>query len=67
MTATTIYCDAVNGEVTLMVYRDGTAKCTGFMVRSRRSGQPAGCAGAGCPRLISWRDRLLAGEDEAKP
>ena len=30
VTATTIYCDAVADEVTVLVYKDGTAKCTGY-------------------------------------
>ena len=30
VTATTIYCDAVDDDVTLLVYKDGSAKCTGY-------------------------------------
>ncbi|MFC1902066.1 GYD domain-containing protein [Chloroflexota bacterium] len=29
ITATTIYCDAVDDEVTLLVHKDGTVKCIG--------------------------------------
>jgi hypothetical protein len=30
VTATTIYCDAVDDDVTILVYKDLTAKCTGY-------------------------------------
>ena len=30
ITATTIYCNAVDDDVTLMVYKDGSAKCAGY-------------------------------------
>ena len=30
VTATTIYCDAVDDEVTVLVYKDWSLKCTGF-------------------------------------
>ena len=54
ITATTVYCDAVDDEVTLIVYRDGTIKCTGHQKyatgkagnkkKNRKTGLPArGC------------------------
>ena len=30
ITATTVYCDAVEDEVTLIAEKDGTIKCTGY-------------------------------------
>ena len=30
VTATTVHCTTVNDEVTLMVFKDGTTKCTGY-------------------------------------
>ena len=30
ITATTIYCDDVDDEVTVIVQRDGSARCVGF-------------------------------------
>ncbi len=80
ITATTIYCDAVDDEVTLMVYKDGTAKCTGYKkygkpdkeaarllkTKSKRSGKQLECAGPECHRLTQYRDKLMAGEDEEK-
>jgi len=30
VTEVTIYCDAVDDEVTIQVYKDGSVKCTGY-------------------------------------
>ena len=30
VTATTIHCDAVGDEVTILVYKDGSVKCIGY-------------------------------------
>jgi hypothetical protein len=79
MTATTLYCDAVDDEVTFMVYRDGTSQCTGYKrygrpdkaaarllkARSLRSGRQLGCEGLGCHRITQYRERLLVGEDKS--
>ena len=82
MTATTIYCEAVDDEVTLIVNGDGTARCTAYnkygrpsretarLVRARgkRLGRQLACVGPECARLLQYRDRLLAesGEKGAK-
>lgn len=74
VTATTIYCDAVDDEVTLLVYRDGSTKCTGygksdervghtvgFLKRMiKRSGRGAECDGPECYRILQYRDKLFA-------
>ncbi|RJQ36542.1 MAG: hypothetical protein C4555_07405 [Dehalococcoidia bacterium] len=80
ITATTVYCDAVGDEVTLLVYRDGSAKCTGFRkYRQPRSpmaepakgksrptaGVPA-CDGEQCARVFQYRDKLFAEEAGGK-
>ncbi len=71
LTATTIYCDAVDDEVTLLVHKDGTLKCTGYdkyskptketareiKIRSRQSGKKLDCTGLQCHRLIQYRDK----------
>jgi hypothetical protein len=76
VTATTIYCEAVDDEVTLIVSRDGTLKCTGYQkysrpdreavralnVKGRRSGRQLRCEGLECKRATHYRDRLLTGE-----
>jgi hypothetical protein len=72
-TATTIYCNAVDDEVTLIVTADGTARCTGqqkyakpnketareMKKKSRKSGKPLGCSELECSRVVQYRDRLL--------
>jgi hypothetical protein len=78
LTAVTIACDAVDDEVTLMISRDGTAKCTGYQrygqpdkdsarlirARGRRSGKKLGCEGLGCRRIVEYRAGL---DGEGKP
>jgi hypothetical protein len=72
-TATTIYCNAVDDEVTLIVTADGTARCTGqpkyakpgketareMKKKSRKSGKPLSCTGVDCHTVIQYRNRLL--------
>jgi hypothetical protein len=74
ITATTIHCDAIDDEVTLIVYSDGKSKCTGYKkyskpdretarlikAKSKRSGKKLGCAEPECSRLIQYRDKSLA-------
>ncbi len=78
LTATTIYCDAVDDEVTLIVNKDGTSKCTGYKkygnpdketvrllkMKSKQSGKRLSCEGPECHRVTQYRDRLFA--EEAK-
>ena len=80
ITATTIYCDAVADEVTLLVYKDGTAKCTGYdkyreparkiaAELDKKAGelkQAIECQGAECLRVIRYQDELLAAEKDGK-
>jgi len=75
LTATTIYCEVVADEVTFLVYKDGSVKCTGEgkhgpakgRVKGRpvRTGQAGSCTGRDCARPGEYRDRLLA-EEAAK-
>ena len=77
VTATTIYCDAVDADVTIMVYKDGSAKCTGYkkfgesitndtakMLRgkAKKLGRELRCEGSECFRVITYRDKLFAEE-----
>ncbi len=78
VTATTIYCDAVDDEVTLMVFKDGSVKCISqerygrpdrdtarMMERKReRLGHKLECEGPQCQRGIQYRDKLFAEEGE---
>ncbi|HUT68651.1 MAG TPA: hypothetical protein VMW86_08925 [Dehalococcoidales bacterium] len=73
ITATTIYCDAVDDEVTLITSADGTARCTGqqkyagpdkakaraMKKKSQLSGKQLGCSGVECSKVIQYRDKLL--------
>ena len=73
VTATTIYCEAVDDEVTVIVHRGGTLSCTGRQKYARpgketprankkkdqRPGKRPDCSEAECSRVIQCRDRLL--------
>jgi len=72
ITATTIYCAEVDDEVTLLIYGDGTSKCTGqqkyarpdketkaMRKKSKQAGKPLSCRGAGCDRVIEYRKKWL--------
>ena len=79
ITATTIYCDAVDEDVTLMVYKDGSVKCAGYpkygepgkevskllKKKSKQLGSNLECEGPECSRVIQYRDKLFA-EEAAK-
>ena len=76
ITATTIHCDAVDDEVTLMVYKDQSARCTGYKKygepsketarlvkrRSKQLGRELKCEGPECHRVIQYKDKLFAEE-----
>jgi len=76
VTATTIYCDAVDDEVTLLVYEDWSVRCTGYekygeldkdtikllKKRSRRLKRQLKCVGPECRRVIQYRDKLFSQE-----
>lgn len=81
LTATTIYCDAVDDDVTIMVYKDWSTTCTGYkkygeglnketakMLRKKagRLASNLGCEGPLDYRVTDYRDRLMA-EDKATP
>ncbi len=76
ITATTIYCDDVDDEVTVIVQRDGSVRCVGFAKYDKPDKDTAGlmrqknrqlqrqleCIGPECRRVTDYRDRLLAEE-----
>ena len=76
VTATTIYCDAVDDEVTLLVYKDRLAKCTSYekygepdkdivkvmKKKSKQLKRQLECEGPECYRVIQYRDKLFAEE-----
>lgn len=73
ITATTIFCEAVDDEVTIIVSGDGTVKCTGrqkyekpknetareLKKKSKLMGKPLKCKGGDCVTVIQQRDKLL--------
>ena len=76
MTATTIYCDAVDDEVTLLVYKDWSIKCTGYSKygkpgsenilreKSKQLKRRLECEGMECYRVLQYKEKLSA--EEAK-
>jgi hypothetical protein len=81
LTAKTIYCDAVDDDVTVIVYRDRSTKCTGYKKygeglnketaqvlknKAKRLGRNLECEGPQDHRVTDYRDSLMA-EDKATP
>ena len=78
ITATTIYCDATDDEVTLIVHRDGTLNCTGYnkynkpdketaiaiKIKGKQLGEQLRCEGLECHRLLQYRNKVLSWEDK---
>lgn len=76
VTATTIYCDAVDEHVTIMVNNDWSTRCVGHSTkygqtmrketarslkkRSKALGRELGCQGPECSRILKYRDKLQA-------
>ena len=75
LTATTIYCDAVADDVTIMVYKDLGTKCTGYKKygegldketakvlrkKAKQLGRNLECEGPQDHRVTDYRDRLVA-------
>ena len=81
VTATTIYCDAVDDEVTLLVYKDWSVKCTGYKKygesskdtisllkkKNRQLKRQLACVGPECYRVIQYKEKLLAEEAKKGP
>jgi len=80
VTATTIYCDAVDDEVTIMVYKDWSVRCTGFdryfkpdreaaralERRGRGLKRSLACEGLGCHRVTGYREKLRLEETSSR-
>ncbi|AKG53617.1 hypothetical protein DGWBC_0954 [Dehalogenimonas sp. WBC-2] len=79
VTATTIKCDAVEDEITIMVHPDGSAKCASYVKygatknktisdmakRAKKMGLTLKCEGPLCHRVIDYRDKIMAEEETA--
>jgi len=81
VTATTIYCDAVDDEATLIVkYDEKSVVCTAYPKygqpykkltsrmagRSQKLGRHLKCEGPMCRRMVEYRNRLFAEDEEGK-
>ena len=79
-TVTTISCDAVDDFVTLLVFKDWSAKCVGYnkygeniakdvadelRKKSKKLGRELKCEGPECHRVIGYKDKLFAEEEAA--
>ncbi len=68
VTATTVRCDSVNDEVTLLVYKDWSVKCTGYVKYASKNGRSAvrglgrRCEGTDCETASGYRRKLRAEE-----
>ena len=75
ITVNTIFCDAVADEVTIMVYKDWSAKCTGhekytgsrdksveLVKRSMQLRRVVDCQGLGCKLISEYKEKLKAEE-----
>ncbi len=60
ITATTIYCEAVSDEVTIMVHKDWSVTCT-----AHRSGRK-GCQSLECPQSAAYVQKLKSEEAKAE-
>jgi hypothetical protein len=75
-TAKTIFCDAVDDEVTVMIYKDNSARCTGCKKytepnditrklvsnKNQQHKRALKCEGEGCPRVTGYKASILAEE-----
>lgn len=77
VTATTIYCDAVDDDVTILVYKDWSTECTGYNKYAKNLGKETAktlkrkarilhrnlkCEGPLDYRVMDYRDKLIAEE-----
>ena len=77
VTATTIYCDVVGTEVTIMVFKDWSTKCAicedygeeitkkkvkTLKKKGRKLSREMKCEASMCPKVIEYRDKLFAEE-----
>jgi len=65
ITAATFRCAAVNDEVTLLVHKDWTVKCTGYVKHGqnkKKKNGTSGCHGENCQLAVDYRKKLQAEE-----
>lgn len=76
VTAITVYCDAVDDEITLLLYKDGAVTCSGYKKYAESNNETANllkkkskqlkrqlkCERQECGRVIQYKDKVLAKE-----
>jgi hypothetical protein len=75
LTATSIYCDAVDDDVTIIVKKDWTTRCTGYkkyvenitkeiaaVLKKKKLGRELRCEGPLDYRVTNYRDKLISEE-----
>jgi hypothetical protein len=77
VTATSIYCDAIDDDVVIIINNDWTTRCTGYKKygenitkeialmlkkKSKKLGKELRCEGPLDYRVTSYRDKLIAEE-----
>jgi hypothetical protein len=75
ITATTFFCETILDEATILVYKDGSLKCTGYdkFIASQgkisKSGKQLGaklsCYGPICTQMTEYLQKLMS-EEEAR-
>jgi len=78
ITAKTIFCDSVDDEVTVMVFKNGSTRCTGsqkynqpnditlglIKKKTKRAKRPIKCEGDGCIRVSQYQEKIMAEESQ---
>ena len=63
ITATTLLCSRTDDEVTVMVYKDGSLKCTGEKsASSSKDKSQIDCRAASCVQIRAYFDKLMSEE-----
>jgi hypothetical protein len=76
ITAKTIFCEAVDDEVTILVYKNGSTRCTGqkkydepnsitlrtIREKSKLLKRAVKCEGSQCLRVTQYKENILAEE-----
>jgi hypothetical protein len=72
LTATTIFCEDMNDEVTIIVYKDGKTRCTGYDLytglkadaKNKKELIGIECQGPVCHRVAAYKERLFSEEEK---
>jgi hypothetical protein len=82
LTESTFYCDDIGTVVTIIVYNDGSTKCTGqkkflenltnrrakeLKSRAKELGKVLKCQGPDCSKVINYKNRVFSDEKKARP